>query len=137
MLTKLIADSKALSDALPGFQAAIDAVNNDLAGGGKVDTKQLATDAQALSETATAFEMDLEALQSDLTTLPQATADDGEPAKFKAALEAALELRAGMGDASTPEATRLQNLICAGIPIYNIFAGLYGLPVLPLPAFCS
>ena len=40
-------------------------------------------------------------------------------------------------ECSTVERINWQNLVCMGIPIYNIFAALYGLPVLPLPAFCS
>ena len=47
------------------------------------------------------------------------------------------ELKCAAAIAGTPEGTRLQNLVCAGIPIYNIFAALYGLPVLPLPSFCT
>ena len=32
---------------------------------------------------------------------------------------------------------RLQNLICAAIPIYNIFAAEEHWPVTPIPAFCT
>lgn len=40
-------------------------------------------------------------------------------------------------DPSVISNTRLQNLICAGIPIYNVFAAIQGWPSIPLPAFCS
>ena len=30
-----------------------------------------------------------------------------------------------------------QRLICFTIPIYNLVAPMYGLPVLPVPAFCT
>ena len=44
-------------------------------------------------------------------------------------------------EAAIPEATagntRLQNLICIGLPIYNMFAATQGWPVIPIPAFCS
>lgn len=33
--------------------------------------------------------------------------------------------------------TRLQNLICIGIPLYNEFAPMFNLPVIPVPAFCT
>ena len=43
--------------------------------------------------------------------------------------------------AADPEAakggSRLQNLVCMGIPIYNIFAAMEGWPTIPLPAFCT
>lgn len=40
-------------------------------------------------------------------------------------------------DPATVGNTRLQNLICIGLPIYNMFAVANGWPVFPLPAFCS
>lgn len=33
--------------------------------------------------------------------------------------------------------TRLQNIICLAIPIYNAFAVAQQWPVFPLPAYCS
>ena len=51
-------------------------------------------------------------------------------AAFVEALEA-------IADEQGPAAVNWENLICMGIPIYNIFAALYGLPPMPLPSFCS
>ena len=30
-----------------------------------------------------------------------------------------------------------QRLICIAIPLFNLVAPMYGLPVLPVPAFCT
>ena len=51
--------------------------------------------------------------------------------KFGEALKAAAKEAAATGN------TRLQNLVCMGIPIYNTFAAMEGWPQIPLPAFCS
>ena len=56
---------------------------------------------------------------------------------FGEALRVAAAATEKAGVRATPEGTRLQTLICTGIPVYNFFASLYGLPVLPLPAFCT
>ena len=46
-------------------------------------------------------------------------------------------LQEAIAEAETTGNTRLQNLICMGIPVYNIFAAMEGWPTLPLPAFCT
>jgi hypothetical protein len=54
-----------------------------------------------------------------------------------AAEEFAAAVTAAINDPDTAGNTRLQNLICLGLPIYNVFAAMQGWPQIPLPAFCS
>jgi hypothetical protein len=126
MLTKLLEDAVQLAADLPLMQEAINAVQNDLADPANVNIQTLNTDAGVLAAAVATVQTDIAALQSDLDTLPKAS---GQLAHVREALEEFAE--------NPPANTRLQNLVCFCIPIYNIFAAIKGLPVLPLPAFCT
>lgn len=129
-LTQLQTDAAALAAAIPTLAAAASAVAKDTEDQAHLDLESLETDAPALATAVSAVNNCLAALSLDLDNLPQAKADANA---YHACVSAAIaEVAAG-----NQGGTRLQNLICFGIPIYNVMASLYGLPVIPLPAFCT
>lgn len=59
--------------------------------------------------------------------------------QLRAALEVASE-RASRPTATVfaeTEVAALRDIICFAIPIFNLIGPMFGLPVLPLPAFCN
>lgn len=56
--------------------------------------------------------------------------------KVGASLEqAVIDLESGKLEGS--EAKSLRDIVCFALPIYNMIAPMFGLPVLPVPAFCN
>jgi hypothetical protein len=86
-----------------------------------LDFTQLETDLGKVASDVKQSLEDLKAVGVDLTQLFAAS-----PADAKAILAK-----------HTAGNTRLQNLLCIGIPIYNMFASANGWPVMPIPAFCA
>jgi hypothetical protein len=55
--------------------------------------------------------------------------------ELRDALEAAS--KAAEKPEAGPEAFDLKKIICFAIPIFNLIGSMYGLPPLPIPAFCN
>ena len=56
--------------------------------------------------------------------------------KVGAALEQAV-IDVDSGKLQAAEAQSLRDIICFALPIYNLIAPMFGLPVLPVPGFCN
>lgn len=70
MLTKLLADAQKIAGDLPTLQAAVAAIQADLADPAAVNLAKLATDAAALDEISGTVAMDVESLTADIGELP-------------------------------------------------------------------
>lgn len=55
--------------------------------------------------------------------------------KVRAAIEHEIERAGKMKDG--PEAQSLKDILCFAIPIWNLVAPMFGMPVLPVPPFCN
>ena len=128
MLTQLLTDAQALAAALPPMQTAIAAVQADIAEPDDVDVEKLEADAATLSTSVAAVETSITAVQADLASLPQAK----DPKALQGAAAIMVE---NIRKASTHPI--LQELVCLSLPFLNAELESYGLPVIPLPAFCA
>lgn len=72
------------------------------------------------------------ALAKELKSLLEHAADNGLDLQTHVDLQ-----KAGQTKATAPGLTRLQTLLCLGVPFYNHYAALEGWPVFPLPAYCT
>jgi len=131
MLAKLLQDCDTLTNSLPILQQLIDAVTADMANPAAIDVSKLASDASALTTAAAAVKDAISAVAADLDQLPQAKLSQGNTQTLH---DVIVETIASPGTVGN---TRLQNLICLALPLYNMFAATNGWPTIPTPAFCK